>query len=87
MGGRWLPPNLEIRGFINAMQASVLTGAPLEASAPIVLAASYPETGGSSNGLSRSSRNSYATNFSGFFVSDELDELAETELLETVCGE
>ena len=43
---------------------------------------------GSSKGLSRSSRISYATNLSGFFVSDpELEEFADTELLDTVCGE
>lgn len=44
--------------------------------------------GGSSNGLlSRSFWISYATNFNGFFVSLELEELADTELLDTVCGE
>jgi len=44
--------------------------------------------GGSSYGLaSRSSWLSYATNLSGVFVSPEEEELAETELLDTVCGE
>lgn len=76
-----------MRGFINAIQTSVFIGTPPPATSPAPLAASYPDTGGSSKGLSRSSRNSYATNCNGFFVSEELDELAETELLDTVCGE
>ena len=82
MGGRrascccWLlpPPTLVIRGFNKGEHASL---------APTT--AAYAVTGGSSNGLSISSRIWYATNCSGFFASEpEVDEFADTELLDTV---
>jgi hypothetical protein len=69
-----------IRGFIKGEHALLVSRTPL---APPT--AAYGVTGGSSNGLSISSRIWYATNCSGFFASEpELDEFADTELLDTV---